>query len=75
MPEDIERAELQLEQFVGDSLEPASPVSAIKRLRSLGISEEVARAAIWFLLDRDRLSLTDDRKLVISDRLAQPVIG
>ena len=75
MPEEIERAELQLERFVGASAQPASPVSAIVALKSNGISEEVARAAIWFLIDRDRLRLTDDRKLVLPSWIPQPTLG
>ena len=75
MPEEIEHAEDQLEQIVLRSPQPTSPASAIGELKSLGIREEIARASIWFLIDRGQLRLTEDRMLARPTNAPQPISG
>jgi len=41
-----------------------APRVVITRAVQQGVSESIVRSAIWFLLDRDVISMTNDRKLV-----------
>lgn len=48
---------------------PIAPGDVINDARERGqVSESVVRSTIWFLLDQDVISLTRDRKLVVTSR-------
>lgn len=42
-----------------------APREAIRIAVRDGAKESIARSAIWFLLDRDAIIMTDDRKLAV----------
>lgn len=58
-----EDAEQQVLAIVIDEGRSYSPVDVIRELRERGVSESMARAAIWFLIDRYQIDLTWDRQL------------
>jgi hypothetical protein len=50
---------------------PDGVVSAKEVIREAvggGVKESTVRSTIWFLLDRDEIVLTDDRKLSVAKR-------
>ena len=62
-PEALERAEQEVLETVKQqgSLEPGALIAYLAS--SHGLSDAVARAAIWDLIDQDRLLLTQDYTL------------
>ena len=64
---EIDRAEGSiLETISAHHGESVAPRDVIRAAIEHGIKESIARSAIWFLLDRNVIRLTDDRKLVAS---------
>jgi hypothetical protein len=61
--EELQQAEETILLFLRRSSAPYAPVQLLEDLGKEGISEYVARAAIWYLIDRDEVELTRDRKL------------
>ncbi len=64
-----EREELgQIEQsilaVVGESVEPYPPKELLVTLRQQGFNEDLIRAAIWFLVDANKLAFDRYRQLV-----------
>lgn len=59
----LENAEKQVLAIVAEENRSYSPVDVIGKLREDGVSESLARAAIWYLIDRYQLDLTWDRQL------------
>lgn len=60
---ELERAEQEALSILDQQSSPYSPVDLIRDLRDRQISESVARAAIWYLIDRYEVELTWDRQL------------
>ncbi|MGH2532865.1 MAG: hypothetical protein ACRDJW_11255 [Thermomicrobiales bacterium] len=61
--EELQQAEETILLFLRRSATPYAPARLLEDLARAGISEYVARAAIWYLIDRDEVELTRDRKL------------
>jgi DNA-binding transcriptional regulator PaaX len=62
--QEIDRAQEQILDYLqkhGSAVDPSSVTSEIK---GLGIDESLIRAAIWFLLDRHKISLTSNLQLL-----------
>lgn len=60
---ELERAEQEALSILDQQSSPYSPVDLIRDLRNQQVSESVARAAIWYLIDRYEVELTWDRQL------------
>ncbi len=60
---DIDRAETRIMDILHDESEPVAPSKLFDLLREKGISPLLVRAAIWYLIDRDEVTLTSDRLL------------
>jgi hypothetical protein len=60
---ELERAEQEALSILDQQSSPYSPVELIRDLRNQQVSESVARAAIWYLIDRYEVELTWDRQL------------
>lgn len=43
--------------------EPMSPLVLVDALKKRNLKEDVVRAAMWYLIDRDEIDLTIDRQL------------
>ena len=65
---DLDRAEQQVLAILHRHASPYSPVALIQELRGHQISEGLARAAIWYLIDRYEIELTWDRQLQVAPR-------
>ena len=61
--EQLEQAEERVLKVLENSHEPYSPLQLIDQLKAQQISEFLARAAIWYLIDRNEVELTWDRRL------------
>ena len=55
--------------------QPYPPRQLYRELEDQGHSEDLARAAIWFLVDAGRLYFTPNRWLTLQPRVAAPVNG
>jgi hypothetical protein len=60
---ELERAEQKIVGAFEAQLTMIAPARIIEILRANGVSDEIARIAIWHLIDRDQLELTKDRML------------
>lgn len=60
---ELDHAEAQVLSILDRQTSPYSPVDLIRDLRDQRISEAMARAAIWYLIDRYEVELTWDRQL------------
>lgn len=60
---ELDNAEQQVISILSQQPAPYSPVDLIRDLRARSISEGMARAAIWYLIDRYEIELTWDRQL------------
>jgi hypothetical protein len=65
---DLEKAEQQVLAILKRQTSPYSPVALLRELRDHQISEALARAAIWYLIDRYEIELTWDRQLQMAPR-------
>lgn len=59
----LQQAEQMIRDTVTASEREYSPRSLIRSLTEQGLSEDVVRVAVWYLLDRNEISLTIDWKL------------
>lgn len=55
---DVTNAEDLIVEIVRDSRKPLSPAEVLDIIRSRDVRDDVARAALWFLLDRRIIVLT-----------------
>lgn len=60
---ELDKAEQHVLSILDRQTSPYSPVELIRDLRAQSISESLARAAIWYLIDRYEIELTWDRRL------------
>jgi hypothetical protein len=60
---EIAKAEKSILRTVVGAGIAISPSTAIRSAVNEGVRESIARSAIWFLLDKNEISLTNDRKL------------
>ncbi|MDQ3043952.1 MAG: hypothetical protein M3R06_02200 [Chloroflexota bacterium] len=68
--EQLEQTELQVLSVLESSVSPYPPLQLIDRLKKdKMIPESLIRAAIWYLIDRNEVELTPDRRL---RRLGRP---
>jgi len=61
--EQLKHAEAHVLSIVSESPSSYRPRDVIDRLNAQGISEYLVRAAIWYLIDRNAIELTWDRRL------------
>ncbi|MGH2560807.1 MAG: hypothetical protein ACRDJH_17220 [Thermomicrobiales bacterium] len=61
--EELQQAEETILLILSRASSPYAPNQLMNELSQRGISEYSARAAIWYLIDRDEVTLTRDRKL------------
>ncbi len=61
--EELTRAEEQVLSLLQELPAPASPLLVINRLKDENLAEPLIRAAIWYLIDRNAVQLTWDRRL------------
>lgn len=60
---ELDQAEAQVLAILDCESSPYSPIDLIQELRDQRIPESLARAAIWYLIDRYEVELTWDRRL------------
>ncbi|HWV35110.1 MAG TPA: hypothetical protein VNZ55_05720 [Thermomicrobiales bacterium] len=63
---EVDRAESNILQVLGQKNAPFPPAELITELERGGFRNADIRAAIWYLLDRHKLDLTLDLKLVLA---------
>lgn len=61
--EELTRAEERVLSVLQESPTPSVPRAVIDRLTSENLAEPLVRAAIWYLIDRNAVELTWDRRL------------
>jgi hypothetical protein len=64
MSDELIHAENQIEALIRRSASPRTAESVIKDLVGKGLHEETLRAAVWFLIDGERIRLTENLRLV-----------
>jgi hypothetical protein len=65
--QDLDRAETSILSLLQNADAPVPPEEVIKTLRSQNYSEFLLRAAIWILIDHQRIEFTKFRLLRIPD--------
>lgn len=65
---DLERVQNRIVEVVRSSAAPYSPIRLIAELRGNGFQEDLIRAAVWFLIDAQRIDFTEDRRLRLPDQ-------
>jgi hypothetical protein len=61
--DELQRAEESILLIIESASEPFTASALFARLAKDDISELLARAAIWYLIDKDKIELTPDRRL------------
>jgi len=64
--EEIDRAEAEIQSILSSETEPIRPTVLFELLQKRGISEILARAAVWYLIDRNLVDLTSKRLLALA---------
>jgi hypothetical protein len=62
---ELEQVQQSIEETVRSANEPYRPSELIAAVRGRGFPEELVRAALWFLIDAQRIQLTSERRLQI----------
>ncbi len=61
--EQLKQTEERILAELERSARPYPPLELIRQLKAQQISEYLIRAAIWYLIDRNEVELTSDRRL------------
>lgn len=73
--DNLRRVEDAILVAVAAAGQPYPPRELYQKLEDQGHSEDLARAAIWFLVDAGRLYFTPNRWLTLQPMVAAPVHG
>jgi hypothetical protein len=65
--EDLDQAEAAILSILSDETEPMPPERLFERLEERGIPNFPSRAAMWSLIDRQKIDFTSKRLLKLPD--------